>query len=492
MKHSLKSNLDLLAAFPSNDQTATDDLVPTLIYSGTRARTFTVLEVLDMARKTPDACRNAKNMFARRYHSSTGDKDKEDCVRDFADGRFPIISATMALGLGQNWKRVRSVIHMGRGDPANICQMIGRCGRDGAGGLAVLFMESNRKGGKNVPGDFTEGDIQSDNDRMDALVITPVCLRVALYSMDNKYGYIPVSKDDPNYITEVRREKSLGFPQCRCSNCMVEEGDTLIKNLHHLNKSNFDDALMDRTQFPMTEPLPNKRITRSAPNDLVVDNPELAANFQCHLIEVFRNFYEEKMGTSGRFSASELFNEHHATSVIKNLPNIDKNDDLNTIIGGETIDGQVELLMNTISNFRNDPMYHKHMEQCRALKLEREELKRQKRREYGIQYRANKQARLAAERQEEKDVRQTPCPEVSNIEEGLEDVEAARKQEEDAEAARKKEVEMIKKMKKREYAAQYRANKKARLQAAKEGLVSVSTTNPRNPNDTAAEIGGDY
>jgi superfamily II DNA helicase RecQ len=126
MSYSLKSNLDLLTAFPSIEQTATEDLVPTLIYSGTRARTFTVLEVLDMAQKTPDACRNAKNMFARCYHSSTGAKDKEDCVRDFLEGRFPIISATMALGLGQNWKRVQSVIHMGRGDPANICQIIGR------------------------------------------------------------------------------------------------------------------------------------------------------------------------------------------------------------------------------------------------------------------------------------------------------------------------------------------------------------------------------
>jgi superfamily II DNA helicase RecQ len=42
-----------------------------------------------------------------------------------------LISCTMALGLGQNWKRVRSVIHFGWGDPVLILQMIGRCGRAG-------------------------------------------------------------------------------------------------------------------------------------------------------------------------------------------------------------------------------------------------------------------------------------------------------------------------------------------------------------------------
>ncbi|KNE90859.1 hypothetical protein PSTG_15725, partial [Puccinia striiformis f. sp. tritici PST-78] len=55
----------------------------------------------------------------------------------------------MALGLGQNWKRVRKVVHMGKGDPASTSQMIGRCGRDGRPGLAVLFVEKTRRKGKN-------------------------------------------------------------------------------------------------------------------------------------------------------------------------------------------------------------------------------------------------------------------------------------------------------------------------------------------------------
>ncbi|KNE86899.1 hypothetical protein PSTG_19732, partial [Puccinia striiformis f. sp. tritici PST-78] len=106
-------------------------LAPTLIYSGTRRKTGEVLEVLARARGTPNEASVARSSFARRYHACTGEKDKLRVVEDFADGKFPMCSCTMALGLGQNWTRVRSVIHMGRGDPSAVGQMIGRCGRDG-------------------------------------------------------------------------------------------------------------------------------------------------------------------------------------------------------------------------------------------------------------------------------------------------------------------------------------------------------------------------
>lgn len=82
---------------------------------------------------------------------------KSRCVEHFANGKFPIFSCTMALGLGQNWsRRVRSVIHMGRGEPSAVSQMIGRCGRDGRPGLAILFVEKSGKNGikasTSVPG----------------------------------------------------------------------------------------------------------------------------------------------------------------------------------------------------------------------------------------------------------------------------------------------------------------------------------------------------
>ncbi|OAV85651.1 hypothetical protein PTTG_30366, partial [Puccinia triticina 1-1 BBBD Race 1] len=184
MEHSMISCHDLVKVFPSANDVTNEELVPSLVYSGSRNRTLTALDVISMARETPSESSNPKSGCARRYHSCTGDQDKLDCVEDFSTGKFPIVSCTMALGLGQNWKRVRMVVHMGRGDPASIVQMVGRCGRDGRPGLAILFVEKFRRNGKNSVADFKEGTTQSDDDRMDALAITPVCLRIA-FSIDN-------------------------------------------------------------------------------------------------------------------------------------------------------------------------------------------------------------------------------------------------------------------------------------------------------------------
>jgi superfamily II DNA helicase RecQ len=139
---------------------------------------------MDRARETPGGAWVANSTFARRFHSCTGKKDKIKCVDDLANGKFPLISCTMALGLGQNWKRVRSVAHMGRGNPASIGQMIGRCGRDGRPGLAILFVEKSCPKGKNQAAHFKRDERQSDLDRIDALAVTPLCLRVA-FAIDN-------------------------------------------------------------------------------------------------------------------------------------------------------------------------------------------------------------------------------------------------------------------------------------------------------------------
>jgi superfamily II DNA helicase RecQ len=150
---------------------------------------MTILNVINRARKTPGASSIPNSSCSQQFHSCTGDKDKVTCIDNFAAGAFPVISCTMALGLGQNWKRVRMVAHVGRGDPAVICQMIGWCGQDGKPGLVVMLVEKNRRGGKNKISQFCCGTNQTNLDQMDALAITPLCLRVA-FLIDNLYVLI--------------------------------------------------------------------------------------------------------------------------------------------------------------------------------------------------------------------------------------------------------------------------------------------------------------
>jgi superfamily II DNA helicase RecQ len=104
---------------------------------------------------------------------------------DSTKGHFPIMSATMALGLGQNIERLCCVIHMACGDPAAIGQMVGQCGRNGNPGLGLLFIEPMQLKGKNAMSDFNPKLSQEEDDRMDALAVTPVCLSVVL-AVDNK------------------------------------------------------------------------------------------------------------------------------------------------------------------------------------------------------------------------------------------------------------------------------------------------------------------
>ena len=158
--------------------------MPTLIYSTTQALTIQALLVINEARRTPDAHNKPNSSFARCFHACIGNQEKENVISHFKDGKFAVISSTMALGLGQNWKRVSQVIHVGCGDPSTIFQMIGRCGRGGNPGLAILFVEEKQQKGKNKLSDFSNPEFQSNDDQMDALAITDVCLRIT-FSIDN-------------------------------------------------------------------------------------------------------------------------------------------------------------------------------------------------------------------------------------------------------------------------------------------------------------------
>jgi superfamily II DNA helicase RecQ len=144
---SVASARDLFEIFGLKSETPDDLVVPTLIYSGSGNRTLQAMKVITAARvgsAVPSRVLKANSTLIRRFHSCTGNSDKISVVDDFANEVFPVVSCTMALGMGKNWSRVRRVIHIGRGDPSAICQMIGRCGRDGRPGLAIFYVEKRR------------------------------------------------------------------------------------------------------------------------------------------------------------------------------------------------------------------------------------------------------------------------------------------------------------------------------------------------------------
>ncbi|POW22057.1 hypothetical protein PSHT_01676 [Puccinia striiformis] len=362
MKSTLSSCDDLLRIFAPENKLSADETVPTLIYSSTRNLTFQVMKVVNEARHTKMDEYDPLNPFIRRYHSVTGDEDKDENMDDFSHGNFPIFSATMALGLGQNLKQVRCVIHMGRGDPASIVQMIGRCGRDGQPGLALLFMEPVRQNGKNDVNEFDPNVPQGDDDRMDAFAVTNVCMRVSV-AMDSINGYIPLSTEDPNYKAEAERERRMGFEKCQCSGCLPDEAKALINVIQQANKQNFTALVTNPSSIIKDDTI--KILTRKTNPTGAKDSckypEEVAANLANHLVEQFEIFFVKTLGRSCHL-ASTFFGILRANAVVASIDQIRDVEPHNTDLlkkrmGGEYFSGQVDWINNSITEWLNSEYY---------------------------------------------------------------------------------------------------------------------------------------
>lgn len=166
--------------FAKKSETPDADVVPTLVYSGSRNGTMRSLMVMNDARGTIGDEFNPDSTFGQRYHSCSGEQTKLVRLQAYTDREFPVIACTSALGLGQNWTHTRMVIQIGRAGVPEITQVVGRVGRNKSSGLAIIYLEDTRKGGLNSIEAFDGLTEQTDDQMMDALRWSKVCLRVIL------------------------------------------------------------------------------------------------------------------------------------------------------------------------------------------------------------------------------------------------------------------------------------------------------------------------
>ncbi|KAI7953779.1 hypothetical protein MJO28_006326 [Puccinia striiformis f. sp. tritici] len=325
------------------------------------------MKVVNEARNTKKHEYNPRDGFIRRYHSVTSEDDKQQTLEDFGNDKVPVISSTMALGLGQNLKRVRCVIHMGRGDPAAIVQMVGRCGRDGNVGLGILFMERTRKNGRNSVADFAGVKHQNDDGRMDALAVTLCCLRIAM-TVDNKVGYIPLTEDDPNFKAERTREESKGFTKCLCLTCAPEEAKALIERIQQMNRSNFNAFLKNPYTFekdPSIVTMIRKRKKQSHKGSCGL--PEhLAFDLIQHLSYRFEIFYYDFLGPLAEFPPAVFFGINKAKIIVDSFNQMragvfHDTSLLDKLIGGQCFEGQIACLNQAITNWMGGELYQHHL-----------------------------------------------------------------------------------------------------------------------------------
>lgn len=371
MKHPLNTAKDLDQFFPPAHCVLDQDIPPTLIYSGTQNGTGETLCQLNVARGRSNDSANGMSSFTRRYHAGTGTGDKADRAEDFVASRYPVVCCTMALGLGQNWKLVRRVIVMGRMDPATVVQMFGRCGRDGRPGVGILFVEEKRggAGSKNDPKEFGDPTNMTDDKRMDALAVTPVCLRVAL-AVDNYVGYIPVSFDDVEYIKEKQRQMALGFAPCLCSNCEPDLAEQFLQAQHQATKDNMSDLItnLDSLVFnhdtccPPIEARPNLKIIMTCPTKDPIRDMHIMKDLVSCLVEAFEVLYQQA-NTDGEFEIPPemVFNiEDHAWPIAKNADIISQGVSLRGILGSQSIKVMFDCLLECIKDWEQSDLYALH------------------------------------------------------------------------------------------------------------------------------------
>ncbi|PLW09339.1 hypothetical protein PCASD_19646 [Puccinia coronata f. sp. avenae] len=304
MDYSLSSCLDLIKVFPSINDVRNEDLIPALVYSGSRIKTLTAMEVISRAREIPGDAFNPHSTCARRYHSCTGDRDKVKTGNGFA---WSLILAAVTRLLSSKW----------------------------LAGLVAM-------------------DGQIDDDRMDALAITPVCLRIA-FSLDNLLGYIPLSLEDPNYIKEAAREREAGFTPCTCSNCAAPQAIKLIKNLAYANKDNFDLIISDQfapglQQASYLSKLPPKK-ARMRKRKIPESEQHVLDEFKDNLIKEFESFYTSLVGSEVSLHAENLFGMEEANALASYLHLINTTDDVRVVIGGECVPGQLQWILKKTKEY---------------------------------------------------------------------------------------------------------------------------------------------
>ncbi|POW13687.1 hypothetical protein PSTT_03636 [Puccinia striiformis] len=202
-----------------------------------------------------------------------------------------------------------------------------------------MFVEKTRVGGKNQIHQILDGVEQSDDDRMDGLAITPVCLRIA-FAIDTKLGYIPMSTKDQGYRNEKSREESEGFPECRCSNCMPMEASTFIENMKRINMDNVDRMITtDLNAYITGVSIPKVKKVKAQ-----TQQADARHGDELHL---------RGHSTNRFYDSTQLFREEKLELVALNADKISDAEELELLIGGEMIDGQLDALMQLTRTFQN-------------------------------------------------------------------------------------------------------------------------------------------
>jgi hypothetical protein len=166
-----------------------------------------------------------------------------------------------------------------------------------------------------------------------------------------------------NYLHEQAREESEGFPLCRCSNCAPDEAKILKVQMKEMNLSNFD-SILDQTLLPGQIPVeePKNKTTRSRrpkPKKLSLLMQKLSST----LVSSFNKFFADVYGKPRLFLPQQIFGSTEANAIATNFDKVKNKSDIAKLIGGEALEGELDMLDVSIENFKQGDDYQAYLKE---------------------------------------------------------------------------------------------------------------------------------
>ncbi|KAA1123077.1 hypothetical protein PGTUg99_000169 [Puccinia graminis f. sp. tritici] len=166
-----------------------------------------------------------------------------------------------------------------------------------------------------------------------------------------------MSITDQGYQNEKAREVREGFPQCRCSNCMPMEANTFIENMNLMTVDNVDRMITTDMNVYETGasvlklPKPKTRAPRVSKKRALA-YPEDLRIYKKRMRETVDQLHQDEHGENAFFTGSQLFQDKKIDLIAHHADNLRSIKDIRVLIGGETIKGQLDALLDLTHTFQ--------------------------------------------------------------------------------------------------------------------------------------------
>lgn len=189
-----------------------------------------------------------------------------------------------------------------------------------------------------------------------------------------------MSKSDPGYLAEIERQKSIGMPACRCSNCEPEDAARIIRLLPSTRSEDLEELLASSSTEPKdisrlqnTKTAMKRKAATGIPLVCKKDDPirinTAMIDLAVSLMGSFEKVFTETYPLGCHMQASTLFKREDAWQIVKNYDAVLNGVFLREILGGERLPGHFESIKECIQDWLRSESFKTHQEEIEDIEI---------------------------------------------------------------------------------------------------------------------------